>query len=91
MKRSDLIRSVQVKFWRMMPTDAARVIDGATEFLTDAIVRGDRVEIRGFGRFLPRTRAARDTINPRDGGDMHIDAGRTILFRPSKELIKKMN
>ncbi|MCL2538398.1 MAG: integration host factor subunit beta [Alphaproteobacteria bacterium] len=91
MKRSDLIRTIQVKFGRMREDDAAVIIDGMVKRLTDAVANGDRVEIRGFGRFLPRVRAPKETFNPRTGKPMHLDAGKTILFRPSNELIKEMN
>jgi len=91
MKRSDLVRSVQVRFDRMRESDASVIIDGLVNELISSIERGDRIEIRGFGRFLPRTRAAKTGINPRTGTPMKIAIGRTILFRPSNELIKKMN
>ncbi|MCL1902341.1 MAG: integration host factor subunit beta [Alphaproteobacteria bacterium] len=91
MKRSDLVRSVQVKFGRMRESDAGVILDGLIEELTASVARGDRIEIRGFGRFLPRVRAGKTGVNPRTGKSMKIDAGKTILFRPSVELIKKMN
>ena len=91
MKRSDLVRSVQVKFNRMREEDADRIIGALCEDVTSAIARGDRIEIRGFGRFMPRPRATKEAYNPRTGAPMHLAAGRTILFRPSNELTKKMN
>lgn len=91
MKRSDIVRSVQVKFGHMRESDAAVIIDGLTQDLITSIADGNRIEIRGFGRFMPRVRAAKQGVNPRTGAPMKIDAGRTILFRPSNELIKKMN
>ena len=91
MKRSDLVRSVQVKFKRMRAEDADRIIGALTEDITAAVARGDRIEIRGFGRFMPRARATKDAFNPRTGIPMRLGPGRTILFRPSNELIKKMN
>ena len=91
MKRSDIVRSVQVKFNRMRPDDADRIIAALCDDITAAVARGDRIEIRGFGRLMPRIRATKDAYNPRTGEQMRLDAGRTILFRPSNELIKKMN
>lgn len=91
MKRSDLARSVQVRFGRMSESDAGVILDRLTQSIVDTVANGDRIEIRGFGRFMPRARAPRDTVNPRTGGRMLISAGRTILFRPSVELIKEMN
>ena len=91
MKRSDIVRSIQVSFNRMREEDADRIITALTEDITDAVKRGDRIEIRGFGRFLQRPRATKQAFNPRTGVPMHLAAGKTILFRPSNELTKKMN
>jgi integration host factor subunit beta len=91
MKRSDLVRSVQVKFKHMRSDDAAALTGKLIHDITEAVATGDRIEIRGFGVLLPRIRSAKVGYNPRTGEPMHMDAGRTILFRPSNELTKLMN
>ena len=91
MKRSDLIRSIQVQFKRMRPADAAAMLDAITDQVVESVANGDRIELRGFGTFEPRARAAKIGLNPATGKQIQVAAGRTILFRPSKELIKKMN
>lgn len=91
MKRSDIVRSIQVKFKRMPVTDSAAMIDNVSNRLADALANGDRVEIRGFGSFQSRVHAAKTTTNPRTGKQMHLPSRKTILFRPSPELTKKMN
>ena len=57
MKRSDIIRTIQVQFKRMRMGDAAAVLDAVADSVMDAIANGDRIEIRGFGTFQPRPRA----------------------------------
>ena len=91
MKRSDIIRTIQVQFKRMRGTDAAAVIDTVADAMIDAVARGDRIEIREFGTFRPRPRATKIGYNPVTGQPMHLPANTTILFRPSRELTKKMN
>ena len=91
MKKSDLIRSVAVQFKHLRTEDAAVMLDTVIDELTGAIANGDRVEIRGFGIFMPRVRAAKSTFNPRTGEPMQLAPGRTILFRPSNLLTKQMN
>ena len=91
MKRSDIIRSIQVQFKRMHSGDAATILDTMVDQVVDAIANGDKIEIRGFGTFQQRTRATKVGYNPRTGEPMHLDAGKTILFKPSRELTKKMN
>ena len=88
MKRSDIVRSIQVQFKHMRASDAAAMVDTVVEH---KIQNGDRIEIRGFGTFQPRIRASKIGYNPCTGQPMHLDAGTTILFKPSRELTKKMN
>lgn len=91
MKRSDIIRTIQVQFKRMRSKDAAAILDAVSNAMIDAIAAGNRIEIRGFGTFQPRPRATKVGYNPVTGQPMHLPANTTILFKPSRELIKKMN
>ena len=91
MKRSDIVRSIQVQFKHMRAADAAAILDAVSDQMIESVARGDRIEIRGFGTFQPRARATKIGYNPCTGLPMHLDAGTTILFKPSRELIKKMN
>ncbi len=91
MKRSDIVRSIQVQFKHMRASDAAAMVDTVVEHLIESVANGDRIEIRGFGTFQPRIRASKIGYNPCTGQPMHLDAGTTILFKPSRELTKKMN
>ena len=91
MKRSDIIRTIQVQFKHMRNTDAAAVLDTVADTMIDAIANGNRIEIRGFGTFQPRPRATKVGYNPVTGQPMNLPANTTILFKPSRELTKKMN
>lgn len=91
MKRSDIIRTVQVHFKRMRLSDATAVVDTIIESMIDAVANGDRIEIRGFGTFQPRPRATKVGYNPVTGQPMYLPASTTILFKPSRELTKRMN
>ena len=91
MKRSDVIRSIQVRFKHMRTTDAAAILDTVADTMIDAVASGDRIEIRGFGTFQPRLRAAKMGYNPSTGQPQAIAANTTVLFKPSRELTKKMN
>ena len=91
MKRSDVIRTLQVQFKNMRAKDAMAILDTVTDEMIDAIARGDRIEIRGFGTFQSRTRATKNGYNPSTGEMIFLPAGKTILFKPSRELTKQMN
>lgn len=91
MKRSDIVRSIQVQFKRMRSSDAAAILDTVADQMIESVASGNRIEIRGFGTIQPRVRASKVGYNPCTGKPMHLDAGKTILFKPSRELTKKMN
>jgi len=75
----------------MRTNDASAMLDAVADHLKESISKGDRIEVRGFGTFQQRVRAAKTGYNPCTGQPMHLDAGKTILFKPSRELTKKMN
>ncbi|MBO7645143.1 MAG: integration host factor subunit beta [Alphaproteobacteria bacterium] len=91
MKRSDLIRSIQVQFKNMRETDAMAMLDTVVDSVKNAIADDKRIEIRGFGTFQQRVRATKNGYNPSTGQAMLLPANKTILFKPSRELTKKMN
>jgi len=91
MKRADLVRSVQVQFKNMDAESAALITDGVFEMLEDAIVRGDRIELRGLGVFQGRTHMTKIGFNPKTRERAAVAAARTVKFRPSAKLIKEMN
>lgn len=91
MKRSDIIRSIQVQFKHMQAADAAAILDCISNQLINSIADKNRIEIRGFGTFQSRNRSSKIGYNPASKKTMYLNAGRTILFKPSPELTKKMN
>ena len=91
MKRSDIIRSVKVQFGHMRISDATAMLDCVLAEMKSAVANNDRIEIRGFGTFQPRKRATKTGYNPSTGEMIQLNANRTILFKPSRELTKKMN
>ncbi len=91
MKRSDVIRTIQVQFKNMRASDATAMLDCVMDEMKNSIANDDRIEIRGFGTFQSRKRATRNGYNPSTGEMIHMDANRTVLFKPSRELTKKMN
>ena len=54
--------------------------------MVEALKRGDRIEIRGFGSFQVKLREAREGRNPKTGAPVHISAKRTPFFKVGKEL-----
>ena len=59
--------------------------------IKNSIKRGERVELRGFGVFSSKIQKARISRNPRTGEKVNTPAKKTIHFKMSKEMFKKIN
>ncbi len=65
---------------------ALQVVDLLTERMKNALLDGHRIEIRGFGVFEPRPRKRGMGRNIKTGDAVEIPKGRSIRFKPGKEL-----
>lgn len=66
--------------------DAAAVVDAVIEVVTEALSKGERVRITGFGTFEVRERAARTGYNPQTGEPIDIPATKYPAFKAGKQL-----
>ena len=68
-------------------TLAGQVLEAFFQALSDAIIRGDHIEIRGFGTLtVKNAKAKTGARNPRTGERVSIPARRKVMFRPGKVL-----
>ena len=70
---------------------ATPVVAAFFECLAGALRRGERVEIRGFGVFTIRNHRGYRGRNPRTGQVVEIRPGRVVLFKASREFLKRLN
>jgi DNA-binding protein HU-beta len=66
--------------------DADRAVNAFIDAVADALARGEKVTVTGFGTFEVRSRAARMGRNPQTGAPLHIPATRTPAFKAGKGL-----
>ena len=66
--------------------EGARVMEALIKSVTDALSKGEKVTLTGFGTFEVRQRAARMGRNPQTGATIQIPAQRTPAFRAGKSL-----
>lgn len=91
MLRSELVTILNGEFPELRPQDAEAMVDIVLEEISRALERGHRVELRGFGAFSVRKRAAREGRNPRTGAAVKVAAKNVPFFKPGKELRAKVN
>ncbi len=70
----------------MTRREAGTIVDAALNSILEALRRGEKVEIRGFGTFRTRTRNARTGRNPKTGQTVVVPAKTVPFFKPSKQL-----
>ena len=86
MTKSGLIERVAELMPHISKKDTEIVVNTIFESMTDALKKGERIEIRGFGSFQVKVREAREGRNPKTGDEVHIPAKRTPFFKVGKEL-----
>jgi integration host factor subunit beta len=89
--RSELIAEIAAANPSLRDEDVATVVTTIFNEIASALARGDRVELRGFGAFTARRRAARLGRNPRNGEAVAVDEKITPFFRAGRALRLRMD
>ncbi len=91
MTKSELIQRLADLNPHLYLRDVEKIVDTIFDEITDALSRGDRVELRGFGAFSVKHREARTGRNPRTGETVQVDAKNLPFFKTGKALREKLN
>ena len=86
MTRSDLVEELAARFSQLTHRDAETAVKTMLEAVGEALVRGHRIEIRGFGSFSVNHRPPRMGRNPRSCESLPIPEMRVPHFKPVKAL-----
>lgn len=86
MTRSDLVEELAARFGQLTHRDAEFAVKAILDAMTEALVRGHRIEIRGFGSFSINRRPPRIGRNPRSGESVAVPEKRVPHFKPGKAL-----
>lgn len=90
MNKTDLVAAVAADT-NLSKIDAARALDSVLENLSRALVRGDTVQLIGFGTFAVSDRPERSGRNPSTGEPMTIKASKAPKFSAGKALKEALN
>ena len=85
MNKSDLISAIKEKT-SLSRKDAEKVIDTFFDTITQSIVTGGRVEIRGFGSFMVKNYKPYTGRNPKTGSQIQVPPKKLPFFKVGKEL-----
>lgn len=90
MNKVELIAAVAAKAG-LSKKDAEKAIVAVVESIEEALVKGDKVQLIGFGTFEVRERAARVGRNPQTKEEIQIDASKQPVFKAGAALKKAVN
>jgi integration host factor beta subunit len=68
-----------------------QMVEDVFEMISDALTKGEKIDLRGFGTFSVRESAARTGRNPQTGAAIQIPAKRVPGWKPGKELKDRVN
>ena len=91
MTKSELIAQLAGRFSQLGAKDADVAVKVILDALSDALVRGDRIEIRGFGSFALNYRPPRTGRNPKSGEKVSVPAKWVPHFKAGKELRERVD
>ena len=91
MIRSELIQKISEENPHLFQRDVERIVNTVFEEIINAMARGDRVELRGFGAFSVKKRDARQGRNPRTGDSVSVDEKHVPFFKTGKLLRERLN
>ncbi len=84
MTKADLARIVYERHGGISNKEASRLVDVILHLIKQGLLRGERVQITGFGTFIVREKKGRKGRNPQTGEEMIILPQKSVVFRPSK-------
>jgi integration host factor subunit beta len=91
MTRSELIKRIADLHPKLQLKDAELAVKVILDALSDALSKGGRVEIRGFGSFGLNYRPPRQGRNPKTGAKVKVPAKYVPHFKPGKELKERVD
>jgi len=89
--KSKLLDQLKKSYPNFLKKDLEKVMSVILNEIKQALKRGDRVELRGFGMFSTNIQKARISRNPKTGEKLNTPEKKTIHFKMAKEMFKKLN
>ncbi len=91
MTKSELIQHIADLNPHLYHRDVERIVTTIFDEISEALSRGDRVELRGFGAFSVKRREARIGRNPRTGTAVNVSEKHVPFFKTGKQLRERLN
>ncbi len=91
MIKSELIERIASQNPHLYQRDIENIVNAIIDEIVNALGRGDRVELRGFGVFSPKRRGARMGRNPKTGAEVQVAQKVIAFFKTGKGMRARLN
>ena len=91
MIKSELVQKIAERNPHLYQRDVENIVNAILDEVVNALARGDRVELRGFGAFSVKNRPSRTGRNPRTGTQVSVAEKYVPFFKTGKELRQRLN
>ena len=91
MLKSELIKRISSQNPHLYKRDIEKIVNALLDEIVQALRRGDRVELRGFGAFSAKLRGPRQERKPRTGAAVAVAKKAVPLFKTGKEMRERLN
>jgi integration host factor subunit beta len=91
MLKSELVQRISSQNPHLFQRDVEKIVTTILDEIVDALRRGDRVEVRGFGGFSAKIRGERKGRNPRTGVTVQVAKRALPSFKTGKEMRQRLN
>ena len=89
--KSKLLKDLSKNYPNFLKKDLEKFTNIILKEIKNTLKKGERVELRGFGIFSTKTQKPRISRNPKTGEKVNTQEKKTIHFKMSKDLFKKLN
>ncbi len=90
MNKNEIIKAIAERA-QLTQKEVATVVDGFFSIATEVLQKGGEVSVAGFGKFVVKQRAARESINPRTKAVVKVPASKAVAFKPAKAIKDAVN
>jgi integration host factor subunit beta len=91
MIKSELVQRISSQYPNLYQRDVEKIVSAILDEIVEALRRGDRVELRGFGAFSTKVRGAHQGRNPRTGIVVQVAKKAAPYFKSGKEMRARLN
>ncbi|MCB1516544.1 MAG: integration host factor subunit beta [Hyphomicrobiaceae bacterium] len=91
MIKSELVQKLAEENPHLYQRDVETIVGAVLDEIADALAKGNRVELRGFGAFSVKNRPARTGRNPRTGDKVSVSEKYVPQFKAGKEIRERLN